>query len=110
MVKLLVLLTCHALYPTLYFKHEAYSNEKEYRFLQIHPGGWPPDVKLRSRSYSLVRYREFDWRTLASKGRKEIIVGPAADKEKASQFARQCLREFNTTHTKLTYSGVPYRV
>lgn len=108
-VKLLVLLTCHALYPTLYFKHEAYSNEKEYRFLQIHPADRPPDVKFRSRSYSLVRYREFDWRTLAAKALKEIIVGPAADKEKASQFARECLREFNTTHTKLTYSGIPYR-
>jgi hypothetical protein len=45
-----------------------------------------------------------------SKALKEIIVGPAADKEKASQFARECIREFNTTHTKLTYSGIPYRV
>jgi hypothetical protein len=111
LVKLSVLLTRHALYSALYFKHEAYSNEKEYRFLQILP--WmdasPPEVKFRSRSYSLVRYREFDWRTLASKALKEIKIGPAADKEKASQFALECLREFNTTHTKLTYSAIPYR-
>jgi hypothetical protein len=111
LAKLSVLLTHHALYSALYFKHEAYSNEKEYRFLQILP--WtdasPPEVKFRSRSYSLVRYREFDWRTLASKALKEIKIGPAADKEKASQFARECLREVNSTHTKLTYSGIPYR-
>jgi hypothetical protein len=109
MCKLHVSLSVHALYPTLYFKHEAYTNEKEYRLLQIHPADRPPDVKFRSRPYSLVRYREFDWRTLAAKALKEIVIGPAAHKEKASQFVRDCFRAFQTDPVEPTYSGIPYR-
>jgi hypothetical protein len=51
----------------LFYKHEAYRNEQEYRFLQLHRGDVPaPDVKFRSRPYSLVRYREFDWKSVAA--------------------------------------------
>lgn len=110
LVKLSSLLTCHALYPTLYFKHEAYNNEKEYRFLQIFPSDQPPpEVKLRSRHYALVRYREFDWRSVAAKALKAINIGPAADKEKAMQFARDCLQEAGIDCAKLTDSRIPYR-
>jgi hypothetical protein len=107
--KLLFPLTHHSLYPTLHFKHEAYSNEKEYRFLQILPAVPPSEVKLRSRPYSLVRYREFDWRSVVAKALKKIVVGPAADKEKASHFAQDCLRAFHTESVELIYSGIPYR-
>jgi hypothetical protein len=86
--KLLFPLTYLSLYPTLYFKHEAYKNEKEYRLLQIHSAVPPPIVNYRSRHYSLIKYREFDWRSLAAKALKKIIVGPSADKQKAFKFAR----------------------
>ena len=59
---LLVLTWMHCLRSALFFKHEAYSNEAEYRFLQVHMAGPHPasDVKYRTKPYELVRYREFD--------------------------------------------------
>ena len=94
--ELFVLLSMHSLRSALFFKHEAYSNESEYRFLQIHRADMPPpEVKLRSRPYSLVKYREFDWRRAAAGALKEIVIGPAADREKAFQFATDCLRSFH---------------
>jgi hypothetical protein len=54
MSDLYALLTMHALLAALVFKHEAYNNEKELRFLQIHRGDVPaPEVKFRSRPHSL---------------------------------------------------------
>ena len=77
----------------LLFKHDAYENEQEYRFLQVHPAGPLDGVKNRIRLYSLIRYREFDWRTVAARSLKKIIIGPAADKSLADQFAKDCLRK-----------------
>ncbi len=66
MAQLTTLLRVHALHAAVHFKHEAYNNEKEYRFLEVHGGDQPPEVKLRVRRYSLIKYREFDWRTAAA--------------------------------------------
>jgi hypothetical protein len=56
--ELSIILALHTLRAGLFFKHESYANEKEYRFLQVHRGDIEaPEVKLRSRPYSLVRYR-----------------------------------------------------
>ena len=108
--ELFVLLSIHSLRPALFFKHEAYSNESEYRFLQIHRADMPPpEVKLRSRPYSLVKYREFDWRSAASGALKEIVIGPAADREKAFQFATDCLRSFHGTVFQPRHSKIPYK-
>jgi hypothetical protein len=74
--KLFFPLTYNSLHPTLYFKHEAYKNEKEYRLLQIHSAVPPPVVNYRSRHYSLIKHREFDWRSLAAKALKKIVIGP----------------------------------
>ena len=107
--KLLFSLTYLSLYQTLYFKHEAYKNEKEYRLLQMHSAVPPPVVNYRSRHYSLIKYREFDWRSLAAKALKRIVIGPAADKEKVSQFARDCFQEAGIDAVELEESKIPYR-
>jgi len=110
MAELQMLLTLHTLRTSLFFKHEAYINEQEYRFLQIHRGAQtPPEVKLKVRPYSLVRYREFDWKSVAATALKQIVIGPAADNEKAPQFARDCLRSFYHGAVEITGSEIPYR-
>ena len=112
MGNLLVLTWMHCLRSALFFKHEAYSNEAEYRFLQIHMAGphAPPEVKYRTRPYELVRYREFDWRATAAKSLKQIVVGPAADKIKGPLFAKECLHAFHASWpVDVVTSTIPYR-
>jgi hypothetical protein len=101
----------HAVRTVLFFKHEAYANEKEYRLLQIDRAGKtrPPVVKYRSRPYRLIRYREFDWRSQSKVALKSIMVGPAADKPKAAVFANDCLRAFHRSPVEMTESKIPYR-
>jgi len=109
--KLLFPIIVHSLYLTLHFKHEAYKNEQEYRFLQTFPlDAFPPEVKSRSRNYSLVEYREFDWRSVAARALKKIWIGTAADKPKAFQLVRNCLEAFNINSVELLESKIPYRV
>jgi Protein of unknown function (DUF2971) len=110
MIELQMRLTLHTLRTALFFKHEAYENEKEYRFMQIHRADEPPpEVKVRSRPYSLVRYREFDWRSVAAGALKQIVVGPGADSQKATQFAQDCLRYFHPGEVEILSSQIPYR-
>jgi Protein of unknown function (DUF2971) len=107
--KLLFPLIHNSLHPALYFKHGAYINEQEYRFLQMHSIVPPPVVNYRSRHYSLIKYREFDWRSLAAKALKKIVIGPSADKPKVLQFARDCLKEADIDPVELVESEIPYR-
>jgi hypothetical protein len=102
-------LTYHALQAMLYFKHEAYKSEEEYRFLQIHRADEAPAVKFRQRPYSLVRYREFDWKSKASAALRQIVVGPSADRQKAPQFASACVREFHGGDIEVIQSEIPCR-
>jgi hypothetical protein len=102
--------TLYILRAALFFKHKAYDNEKEYRFLEYYGVDvTPPNIKRRSRSYSLIRYKEFAWRGVAAGALKEIVVGPAADKQKARQFAEDCLHLFPPEIVPITYSTIPYR-
>jgi len=87
-----------------------YINEHEYRFLEAHPIVQPvPSVKIRYQPYSLIRYREFNWRQLAPGALKQIGIGPAADRQKADQFARDCLRSFHSGTVNISRSNIPYR-
>jgi hypothetical protein len=80
MSDLSVNLSVPVLRSALFFKHNAYSNEREYRFLQLFMAGQGiPDLKYRARPNSLIRYREFDWRAVAPEALKKIVIGPAAD-------------------------------
>jgi hypothetical protein len=110
LTELSVVLAMHVARSVLFYKHEAYSNEKEYRFLQLHRADRPPaEVKSRARPYSLVRYREFDWRSAAPEALKRIVIGPSADHQRAVQFARDCLRSFHAGEAEITLSKIPYR-
>jgi hypothetical protein len=103
-------LTLQALNAGLYFKHEAYTNEREYRFLEAYPiDQAAPGVKIRYRPCSLIRYREFNWRQLAPGALKQIVIGPAADRQKADRFIRDCLRVFHSGAVKISRSNIPYR-
>ena len=110
LVELSTSFAARLLRAALYFKHKAYDNEEEYRFLQLYSHEEPvPDLRLRARPYSLVKYREFDWRSVAPRALKEIVVGPAADYEKVSTFARECLGSFHNGNVGIDGSKIPYR-
>ena len=109
MRELSVYLSVHVLYTALFFKHEAYRNEREYRFLELHRADVPPEVKRRYRSYELVKYREFDWKRLQAGTLKRIVVGPAADRTKATRFATDCMATCHLGSVEIAYSEIPYR-
>ena len=113
MMDLLVYHSMDVIRGVMFFKHEAYRNEKEYRFQQLFRRDKPaPDVKYRRRGTSLVRYREFDWRKHASGSLRKIVIGPAADRIKAARFAKDCLAAFHPDpdSVEFVYSKIPYRV
>jgi hypothetical protein len=104
-------LTVSAVEAALHFKHEAYKNEQEYRFLEFYPTDQPPKPpqrKSRVRRYSLIKYTEFDWKKVAAGALKNIVVGPAADHE-ASKFAKESLNEFGLPNVRVFCSKIPYR-
>jgi hypothetical protein len=108
--ELMLPLVSDSLSTALYFKHTAYSNEQEYRFLQLHSADPPPILKKRYRNYSLIKYREFDWLNLAPKALKEIIIGPSEDdQQKAHKFAEDCLQAAGIDSVKVIDSDIPYR-
>jgi Protein of unknown function (DUF2971) len=110
MGELLTRTWAHCLRTALFFKHEAYANEVEYRFLQLHAADPVPEVKYRTRPYELVRYREFDWRAGAAAALKKVVIGPAADKTKGALFVKECLRAHHRgPSVELTASAAPYR-
>ena len=96
----------------IFFKHTAYKNEMEYRFMETFSVDAKPQVELRYRPYSVIRYRNFDWRSAAPCALKRILIGPGADKQKATQFAEDCLNLFHSdaTNVQIDYSPIPYRV
>jgi hypothetical protein len=96
---------------TLFFKHPAYINEQEYRFMQVHPIDRPrPAVQFRSKPNMLLRYREFDWKTTAPDSLREIITGPGTEPRIGGRFVDDCLRAYFPTATPhLSASGIPYR-
>jgi hypothetical protein len=109
--RLSISLSLAVLQAALHFKHKAYEQESEFRFLQLFQRELPvPDLKFRHRSNELVQYREFAWREPGML--KRIVVGPAADRNKASRFAKDCLVAFHTGHAnavEISHSDIPYR-
>lgn len=100
----------YVLATAIFFKHEAYRHEKEFRIQELHEvSGSPLAVKRRYRSHQMVKYREFDWRSTRSRALREIVVGPAADRPKGVQFARDCLDSFGYKHVTVRQSQIPYR-
>ena len=87
-------LSMYTLETSLYFKHEAYVNESEFRFLEIFGRGEDPKVNWRARSNEMVSYRDFNWRGIHPKVLKRIIIGPAANRVKAEHFVKECLTAY----------------
>src|SRR6266478_1775716 len=108
-VELSVALAVNVLHAGLFFKHEPYSNEREYRFLEVHRADVALEVKLRSRPYSLIRYREFDWKAADPTVVKKIVIGPSANEETARPFAEDCLRQFISGKVEIVSSVIPYK-
>jgi hypothetical protein len=109
MKNLSIKLALNALSAALFFKHRGYENESEFRFLQIFRADEPPpELKRRFRSHEMVKYREFEWGTIAG-ALKQIVVGPAGDRHKAQRFAEDCLTAFNRENVPVIHSDIPYR-
>jgi hypothetical protein len=109
MSELSVYLSMHALRAAIFFKHEGYVSESEYRFFQIFRADVPPPaVKLRGAPP--IKYREFDWRTEAQATLKRIIVGPAADFAVAQKCAQHALDRAGISGVEIVPSKIPYRV
>ena len=107
---LAVLTASYAMHASLYFKHESYKNEQEYRFLRIHEAGLLlPDMKLRTRPDGSVKFIEFDWKDATQGALQRIVVGPAAEFTKASRFAKDCVSMFNAGTVSIGRSSIPYR-
>ena len=108
-----VILAMRVLQASLQFKHMAYSNEKEYRFLHfdISTHIRCPEADVRPRGYELIRYRKFDWKSVAPQALKSIVIGPAADFEKSKRFAEDCLREsgIDIASVEISQSQIPYK-
>jgi hypothetical protein len=95
----------------LFFKHPAYVNEQEYRFMQLYPIDRPPAaVRFRSRPNMLLRYQEIDWKSVAPAALKRIVIGPAVQPRIGFRFVDDCLRAyFPTAQLDISLSGIPYR-
>ena len=95
----------------IFFKHTAYKNEMEYRFMETFSVDAKPPVELLYRPYSVIRYRNFNWRNVAPGALKRILIGPAADKKKATKFAQDCLELFHpgANNVQIDCSPIPYR-
>lgn len=109
MKTLSIKLALNGLSAALFFKHRGYENESEFRFLQIFRADEPPpELKRRFRPHEMVKYREFDWGTIAG-ALRQIVVGPAADRHKGKRFGEDCLTAFNREQVPVNHSEIPYR-
>ena len=100
---------CHM---SLYFKHPAYKNEREYRFLQTFVSDEEiPGIQRRYRPNLLVKYREFDWKALAQGSVKVVVGGPSLDGAVGQKFFDDCRRAFLPPPYIVSFSRskIPYR-
>jgi hypothetical protein len=101
-----------SLHVAMLFKHPAYRNEDEYRFMHIRPTDAKADAfKYRARGSSLIRYAEFDWRKHCPDALREVAIGPAVDATKAASFISECLTiaGINPDPIRIWQSEIPYR-
>jgi Protein of unknown function (DUF2971) len=99
----------NAMLASLYFKHVAYRNEKEFRLIHIDPRN-ELQVKYNLRPYSQIEYVEFDWKSVAPDALQGVRVGPdAGNQARAIQFARDCLTAFRYSDVTVKPSEIPFR-
>ena len=99
MQRLRISLALEVYRTALFFKHRAYASEQEYRLMQVYPADRPPsDVRFRTRPHTLLRYREFDWRSIAPDAMTQISIGPACDSRTSGRFIADCLGALPNYH------------
>jgi hypothetical protein len=93
------------------FKHPAYENEEELRFLEMYAAGTGLDlVQHRSRGNRRVPYVVVDWRKVSPEAIKRIVIGPAAEPDRARIFAKECMSAADApSGVKIIRSKIPYR-
>jgi hypothetical protein len=78
MAELFSIIAVHALHAGMHFKHEAYRNEREYRFLRVYPHeARSVPVKHRNRVGTSIKYEEFNWPAVSVCPVRCILIGPA---------------------------------
>jgi len=109
-----VLMVVYCIAISLCFKHEAYKNEQEWRFIHKSEESLKPKVTFRRRSYTLFGYIEFDWHDIKSFPLEEIVIGPSADERVAERFIRDCINAYLPAEQAgkiiIDYSRIPYRI
>jgi len=111
-VRLSVELAKACFFASMLKKHSGYLNEDEYRFFRIYRSDSDvPNLRIRSRPYSIVRYVEFEWKEHAFSSVVEIIAGPSTDYEMSRRFVLDCFREYMTDCKPplIKKSTIPYR-
>lgn len=96
----------------IFFKHEAYKNEQEYRFLQARGMNHPvDDLKHRTWGDVVSCFAEFDSKTRDEHTLREIIIGPATNENDARVFVHECLLAggFDPEKIIVRRSRIPYR-
>jgi hypothetical protein len=99
-------------HAALLYKHEAYKNEQEYRFLHVRAfTDSIADLKRRARGSRIIHFDEFDWKTRWPQALREIVIGPAADEAAARSFVSECLTGggLKPDTVRVTRSAIPYR-
>ena len=103
-------LTFFAMRAALFFKHDTFHAEAEYRFLEIRQWNAPTaGIRQRQRSGETIDFTEYGWALAAATTLREIMVGPGADFETASSLARQWLDRAGFVDVPVTRSRSPYR-
>jgi hypothetical protein len=100
------------LQTALYFKHEAYDDEGEYRFLQLRAiNARLDDLKIRARKASKIRYAEFPWTRLEPNALQKVVIGPAADLVATTALVKDLLlgAGFKPDNVEIIGSQIPYR-
>jgi hypothetical protein len=98
-------------HSALFFKHESYRHEAEYRFMEIHhTDGLQREIRSRQRADGTnVSYVTYDWRSVAPKALTSITVGPAGNQEQLAELVADYLREFDLGDVRVLRSQIPYR-
>jgi L-lysine 2,3-aminomutase len=76
------------------------------------PSSIPQDMQDALTTFTSVAHKitkQFDWRGTRDRALNRIVVGPAADFNKASKFAKDCMHEFHVEDVEVIQSQVPYR-
>src|SRR5262249_26733285 len=110
MNELLLITALHLYRVSLFFKHSAFAHEAEYRFLSLFRGDEPPpEMKLRQRGDTTIRFRELNWRLLAPSSLRSVRIGPAADHDGAKTNIKKLLSDSGLCHVPIIKSTVPFR-